>query len=242
MTDPSLTPPAADLAAREKRIVQIAILGPVFMASLAYTILQVIPSGSSDLQVEYLPIHNRFTCTVAGFDLSTCDDLLADTRALHETIAPTFAGQAACETDAANCIETDPPRTPVAFTPIMNGVLLLTRGSGTRSLPVWFDRAGNFYVGTARFANYPGSVTPNGGGLRCADGTPAGFLGLCGSDAARVMIDAIADVIRYDRPSGNIPSAQRLTGAKALAPKTVAYVKRGGFGQSAGQFALSSKS
>jgi uncharacterized protein YgiB involved in biofilm formation len=240
---PVPTPDAEALERRTKRTVYYAILGPIFVTVLGIAISGEIRRSSDPLELTYLPINSRFTCTAAGFDVESCDGLLRDTLTLHDTIAPTYASLIDCAAQIAACVETAAPRTPAMFVPFMNGILLLTEGAATRSLPVWQDGKGNYYIGQARFAGTPGQHGVSGLGGRCDMGTQAGFLGLCPTDATRLMIEALQEAILHNRgPSlAALPMTERLTGSRALAPKTVSYVKRGGFGQSATSFNLSSK-
>jgi len=241
---PPVSKPEADALDRQaKRILHYAILGPVFIGVLAAAITSQTRSSADPLELTYLPVNSRFTCTAAGFDAESCDDLLRDTLALHDTIAPTYASLIDCAAQIAACVESAAPRTPATFVPFMNGILLLTEGAATRSLPVWQDGKGNYYIGQARFAGTPGQHGVSGLGGRCDMGTQAGFLGLCPTDATRIMIEALQEAILHNRgPSiAALPITERLTGSRALAPKTVSYVKRGGFGQSATSFNLSSK-
>ncbi len=243
---PPPTYPPPDYDARERRTKQIinyAVLGPVFVAVLGLAVSEQFQQTSDPLELTYLPINSRFTCTAAGLDATTCDDLIHDTLVLHDAIAPTYASLIDCAGQIAACVETTPSRSPAAFQPYMNGILLLTEGTATRSLPVWRDGQGNQYIGQARFAGYPGQHGIDGIGGRCDFGGQAGFLGLCPTDATRLMIEALQEAILHNRgPSiAALPITERLTGSRALAPKTVSYVKRGGFGQSATSFSLSSK-
>lgn len=242
-TPPVSKPEAEALDRQAKRVLHYAILGPVFVAVLATAIASQTRRSTDPLELTYLPINSRFTCTAAGFDAESCDDLIRDTLTLHDTIAPTYASLIDCAAQIAACVETATPRTPAAFLPYMNGILLLTEGEATRSLPVWHDGKGNYYIGQARFAGMPGQHGITGIGGFCGEVGSASFLGLCPTDTARLMINALQEAILHNRgPSiAALPITERLTGSRALAPKTVSYVKRGGFGQSATSFNLSSK-